>query len=137
MPLVRSFRTLGPPSSPPTQSKRRSSMMRMLTKAPTQKMVTLKARLSARASRYTTKLTSQSHRAHSARLSAWGTYLPGSTRNWLPCHQWCTAASDQAMPMPRNTLTALLPVTLPTEASAYLSLRAATLLANVSATGWQ
>lgn len=37
-----------------------------------------------------------------------------------------------ATPMPRNTFTALLPVTLPTEASAYLSWIAATLLANVS-----
>lgn len=34
--------------------------------------------------------------------------------------------------MPRKTLTALLPVTLPTDESAYGSLMAATLLANVS-----
>lgn len=39
---------------------------------------------------------------------------------------------DQATPIPRNTLTALLPVTLPILASACLSWRAATLLANVS-----
>ena len=39
---------------------------------------------------------------------------------------------DQAMPIPRKTLTALLPVTLPMDASAYLSWTAATLLANVS-----
>ena len=38
----------------------------------------------------------------------------------------------QAIPMPRKTLTALLPVTLPTDESAYLSPVAATLLANVS-----
>ena len=43
------------------------------------------------------------------------------------------AAIDHAMPIPRNTLTALLPVTFPIEESAYLSLMAATLLANVSA----
>jgi len=42
------------------------------------------------------------------------------------------AARDQATPIPRKTLTALLPVTLPTEASAYLSWIAATLLAKVS-----
>ncbi len=42
------------------------------------------------------------------------------------------AAMDQASPMPRKTFTALLPVTLPMEASAYLSWMADTLLANVS-----
>ena len=42
------------------------------------------------------------------------------------------AAHDQAMPMPRNTFTAFDPVTLPTEASAYLSWMAATFEANVS-----
>lgn len=40
---------------------------------------------------------------------------------------------DQATPMPKNTLTALLPVTLPMLASACLSWMAATLLAKVSA----
>ncbi|KAF3850389.1 hypothetical protein F7725_012161, partial [Dissostichus mawsoni] len=39
------------------------------------------------------------------------------------------AAMDQATPIPRNTLTALLPVTLPMEASAYWSWMADTLLA--------
>ena len=43
------------------------------------------------------------------------------------------AARDQATPRPRNTFTELLPVTLPTEESAYSSFIAATLLANVSA----
>lgn len=43
------------------------------------------------------------------------------------------AAMLHAMPIPRKTFTALLPVTLPTLASAYLSWQAATLLANVSA----
>ena len=42
------------------------------------------------------------------------------------------AAMDQATPMPRKTFTALLPVTLPMDASAYWSWVAATLLANVS-----
>lgn len=37
-----------------------------------------------------------------------------------------------AIPIPRNTLTAFEPVTLPIEESAYLSLMAATLDANVS-----
>lgn len=61
------------------------------------------------------------------------TYFPGSTRNFSPLLQWMMAARVQATPMPRNTLTALDPVTLPTDASAYLSWQAATLLANVSA----
>lgn len=43
------------------------------------------------------------------------------------------AAMDQATPIPRKTFTALLPVTLPIDASAYWSWVAATLLANVSA----
>ena len=38
----------------------------------------------------------------------------------------------QAIPIPRNTLTAFEPVTLPIDESAYLSLMAATLEANVS-----
>ena len=42
------------------------------------------------------------------------------------------AAMDQATPIPRKTFTALLPVTLPMDASAYWSWVAATLLANVS-----
>lgn len=39
---------------------------------------------------------------------------------------------SQGRPIPRNTLTALDPVTFPTAASAYLELTAAALLANVS-----
>lgn len=42
------------------------------------------------------------------------------------------AATDHASPMPKKTLTALLPVTLPMEASAYTSWTAAALLAKVS-----
>ncbi|KAF3847159.1 hypothetical protein F7725_020187, partial [Dissostichus mawsoni] len=42
-----------------------------------------------------------------------------------------TAATVHATPIPRNTLTALLPVTLPTDASACWSCMAATLLAKV------
>ena len=41
-------------------------------------------------------------------------------------------AIDQAIPIPKKTLTALLPVTFPIDASAYSSCMAATLLANVS-----
>lgn len=44
------------------------------------------------------------------------------------------AATDHASPMPKKTLTALLPVTLPMEASAYTSWTAAALLAKVSGT---
>lgn len=58
----------------------------------------------------------------------------GSTLNSSPFAVWYTAAIVHAMPMPRNTLTALLPVTLPTDESAYSSWTAATLLANVSVT---
>ena len=41
-------------------------------------------------------------------------------------------AINQGRPKPRNTFTELLPVTLPTDASAYFSFNAAVLLANVS-----
>ena len=42
------------------------------------------------------------------------------------------AAMVQATPIPKNTLTALLPVTFPIDESAYSSPTAATLLAKVS-----
>lgn len=58
--------------------------------------------------------------------------VPGGTSNFSPFAAWYIAAIDQATPIPRKTFTALLPVTLPIEESAYLSLTAATLLANVS-----
>lgn len=57
---------------------------------------------------------------------------PGSTSNSVPRKKCTMAASDQAMPMPRNTLTAFDPVTLPIDESAYWSFTAATLDANVS-----
>lgn len=57
---------------------------------------------------------------------------PAGTSNWPPRTVLTIAATVQATPMPRNTFTALLPVTLPMEESAYLSPQAATLLANVS-----
>lgn len=79
---------------------------------------------------------------------------PGSTLNTEPLNQWNTAAMVHAMPMPRNTLTALEPVlvrgqfwhnwppkrmptltTLPMELSANLSCTADTLLAKVSEWG--
>lgn len=60
------------------------------------------------------------------------TYLPGSTWNVSFLLQCTMAANVQATPMPRNTFTAFDPVTLPTDASAYLSCIAATLLAKVS-----
>lgn len=44
---------------------------------------------------------------------------PGSTRKTFPLTSQYMADTDQATPMPRNTLTALLPVTFPTDASAY------------------
>lgn len=48
-------------------------------------------------------------------------YFPGGTMNFSPWYAWYMAAIDHATPMPRNTLTALLPVTLPIELSAVLS----------------
>lgn len=57
---------------------------------------------------------------------------PGCTSNVSFLAACTTAANVHAMPIPRNTLTALLPVTLPTDESAYSSPMAATLLANVS-----
>uniref|UniRef100_A0A915L7J6 Uncharacterized protein n=1 Tax=Romanomermis culicivorax TaxID=13658 RepID=A0A915L7J6_ROMCU len=59
---------------------------------------------------------------------------PGST--WKPLGSLrkaaATAHNVQATPIPKKTLTALLPVTLPMLESAYLSWTAATLLANKS-----
>ena len=62
--------------------------------------------------------------------------FPGFTLNWVPLKAWYTAAIVQAIPIPKKTLTALEPVTLPIEPSAYLSFCAATLLANVSIRGY-
>jgi len=67
-------------------------------------------------------------------------HLPGSTlKIWQSGmsgaqvrYAFTTAASVQAIPIPKNTFTALLPVTFPMEASAYSSCTAATLLAKVS-----
>ncbi len=93
----------GPPSSPPaTEGRRRYISTLTHTTAKAVKSVTEKAR------------------------------EPGSTRKGLPLERQYTAAMVHATPMPRKTLTALLPVTLPMEASAYWSWMAATLLAKVS-----
>lgn len=59
---------------------------------------------------------------------------PASTRKVVPLKAWWMAAIAQATPMPRNTLTALLPVTLPIDESAKGSWVAAVLDANVSET---
>lgn len=58
--------------------------------------------------------------------------FPGSTLKVRPLVRHAMAAIVHATPMPRKTLTALEPVTLPMEASAYWSWMAATLLAKVS-----
>lgn len=92
----------GPPSSPPMDGLRRSISSPIEKKAKMVKSVTEKAS------------------------------EPGSTRKTLPLTSQYTAATDQATPMPKNTLTALLPVTFPIHASAYWSWVAATLLAKVS-----
>lgn len=93
----------GPPSSPPaTEGRRRYNSTLTTTTAIAVKSVTEKAR------------------------------EPGSTWKDLPLVRQYTAAMVHATPMPRKTLTALLPVTLPMEASAYWSWMAATLLAKVS-----
>lgn len=93
----------GPPSSPPaTEGRRRYNSTLTHTTAKAVKSETEKAR------------------------------EPGSTWKGLPLERQYTAAMVHATPMPRKTLTALLPVTLPMEASAYWSWMAATLLAKVS-----
>lgn len=80
----------GPPSSPPaTDARRRYSSTSTHSTARMVKRVTEKAR------------------------------LPGSTLNDWPLERQATAAMVHATPMPRKTLTALEPVTLPMEASAY------------------
>lgn len=88
---VRTLGTRGPPSSPPMDGLRRSIKTPILKKPKIVKSVTEKAS------------------------------EPGSTRKTLPLTSQYMAATDQATPMPKNTLTALLPVTFPTEASAYWS----------------
>lgn len=62
--------------------------------------------------------------------------FPGCTWNppSVPLKAWNTAAIVQAIPIPRKTLTALLPVTFPIEESAYFSLIAAIFDAKVSGT---
>lgn len=92
----------GPPNSPPTCGTRLTIITVIANNANTQNMVTEKPK------------------------------LPASTLNCVPLNQWYTAANVHAKPMPKKTFTAFEPVTLPTELSAYLSLIAATLLANVS-----
>jgi len=57
---------------------------------------------------------------------------PVSTTNLVPLAAWYMAATDQASPIPKNTLTEFEPVTLPIDPSAVSSLIVATLLANVS-----
>lgn len=93
---------VSPPNSPPIAFDRLSNRMIMARTAVEQNMVTENAK------------------------------LPGSTSKVVPLAAWYMAARDHAIPSPKNTLTALLPVTLPIEESAYLSFMAATLLANVS-----
>ena len=99
---VRYLYLTGPPSSPLIGASRRQSMMAMVRKAQQQKIVT--------------ENPSE----------------PALTVNVVPLTAWTMAAIDQAIPIPRKTFTALLPVTFPTDESAYSSLMAATLLANVS-----
>lgn len=99
---VRTLGIRGPPSSPPMEGLRRSINTPIQRKAKMVKSVTEKAS------------------------------EPGSTSNTLPLTLQYTAATVQATPIPKNTLTALLPVTFPTHASAYWSWVAATLLAKVS-----
>lgn len=79
----------GPPNSPPMEGRRRSIKTPMERKAKMVKRVTEKAS------------------------------EPGSTRKTFPLTFQYTAATVQATPMPKNTFTALLPVTFPTQASAY------------------
>ena len=92
----------GPPSSPPTMGRRLMTIRKMHTTAHAQNTHTEYPR------------------------------EPGSTINLVPQMACLRAAMVQAMPMPRKTLTALLPVTLPIDESAVGSLIAAPLLANVS-----
>lgn len=80
----------GPPSSPPaTVARRRYNSVTTHTTARMVNKVTEKAK------------------------------FPGSTLNTSPLERQATAAMVHATPMPKNTLTALEPVTLPMEASAY------------------
>lgn len=79
-----------------------------------------------------TKITTQQITASIQKTVTENASAPGSTLKVPPLTSWYTAAIVHASPIPRNTLTALLPVMLPMEESAYWSFTAATLLANVS-----
>ena len=57
---------------------------------------------------------------------------PFSTLNFESSKWWYHADIAHGKPIPRNTLTAFEPLTLPIELSAYLSCSAATFDANVS-----
>lgn len=121
---------LGPPNSPPTFLLRLNISIAMAIKASEQNSVTEKAILWNNKTKNTkcsilTNLKTDFDQ----------TYVPGSTAQTVPLASCTMAASDHATPIPRKTLTALLPVTLPTLASAYLSWMAATLLAKVSVEG--
>ena len=93
---------LGPPSSPPMEGLRLKKSIQTATKASEQNTTTENPR------------------------------EPGVTLNGVPSTACLMAAINHAQPTPRNTLTALLPVTLPTDESAVGSPTAAVLLANVS-----
>lgn len=100
--VVGSLNFIGPPSTPPTAGCLLSINTQMAITAKIQKTTTEKPR------------------------------EPACTLNSVPRIACTMAANDQARPTPRKTFTELLPVTLPIEESAYSSLIAAVLLANVS-----
>ena len=93
---------LGPPNSPPMNGSRLIRRTHIQIKAKQQNTVTEKAS------------------------------DPGFTLNSVLYMACLMAAIVHATPIPRNTFTALLPVTFPIDESAYRSLMAATLLAKVS-----
>ena len=87
-PVVIFFNRVGPPSSPPIWGTRRINMIVIAINAKTQNIVTENAK------------------------------DPAVTSNLVPFMACLSAAIVHAIPMPKKTLTALLPVTLPTEESA-------------------
>mmetsp|Transcript_126123 Transcript_126123/g.315197 ORF Transcript_126123/g.315197 Transcript_126123/m.315197 type:complete len:244 (+) Transcript_126123:199-930(+) len=118
---------IGPPSSPPTNFRLATRVRRAMT-AQTQKTETL----NFKSSPITMNLPCPWF--HSSKyLLVVGLDLYVSCHSVVsPAILQYTAPINQGSPRPRKTLTELLPVTLPTDASAYGSCSAATFDANVS-----
>mmetsp|Transcript_84905 Transcript_84905/g.259240 ORF Transcript_84905/g.259240 Transcript_84905/m.259240 type:complete len:213 (-) Transcript_84905:1954-2592(-) len=118
--------TFGPPNSPPMK-RRRTKRKTMATTANAANTLTLKAKLPALTTYPNSRWPSGPRKSNST--SCWYLALHSS---WLSCKPQKIDAMVHGSPRPRKTLTELLPVTLPTDASASGSWTAACFEAKVS-----